>query len=130
MNFLCIYLDKEGGVALIHAYVLEHIVSLCYRTARWMFTKLVRDEVLMALHLCLDFGKPRPGVDPGRGKNRSMRGLFSKGLLLQIGRLQRHSECIAVISKHVERKVNILGSMPKSNFWWFFDVFLDLIILV
>ena len=39
----------------MHVYVLEHIVSLCYRTALWMFTKLGRDEVLMALHLWLDF---------------------------------------------------------------------------
>ena len=49
---------KEGGVALIHVYsiyVLEHIVSLCYRTAWWMFSKLVRDEVLMTPHLWLDF---------------------------------------------------------------------------
>ena len=48
---------KEGG-ALMHVYVLEHIVSLCYRTAWWMFTKLDRDEVLMALHLWLDFSDP------------------------------------------------------------------------
>ena len=45
---------KEGG-ALMNVYVLEHIVSLWYRTAWWMFTILVRDEVLMALHLWLDF---------------------------------------------------------------------------
>ena len=41
---------KEGG-ALIYVYVLKHIVSLCYRTG-WMFTKIGRDEVLMALHVC------------------------------------------------------------------------------
>ena len=48
-----IYLDEKrgGGVALMHVYVLEHIVSLCYRTTWWMFTKLGRDEVLMAPHL-------------------------------------------------------------------------------
>ena len=33
MNFLCIYLDEGKGVALMHVYVLEHIVSLSYRTA-------------------------------------------------------------------------------------------------
>ena len=35
MNFLCIYLFEKvgGGVALMHAYVWEHIVSLYYRTA-------------------------------------------------------------------------------------------------
>ena len=36
-----------GGGALLHVYVWEHIVSLYYRTAQWMFTKLGRDEVLM-----------------------------------------------------------------------------------
>ena len=38
----------------MHVYVLEHIVSLCYRTVKWMFTKLGRDEVLMAQHLHKD----------------------------------------------------------------------------
>ena len=48
MNFLCIYLDeKGGGGAPMHVYVWEHIASLYYRTAEWMFTKLGRDEVLM-----------------------------------------------------------------------------------
>ena len=50
-----------GGGALMHVYVLEQIVSLCYRTAWRIFTKLGRDEVLMALHLWLDFfGNPPP----------------------------------------------------------------------
>ena len=48
MNFLCIYLGEgKGGVALVRVYVLEHIVSLSYRTDWWIFTKLGRDEVLM-----------------------------------------------------------------------------------
>ena len=52
MNFLCIYLGEKGGGALMHVYVWEHIVSLyLYRTAEWMFTKLGRDEVLMARHM-------------------------------------------------------------------------------
>ena len=53
MNFLCIYFaeKKGGGVALMHVYVWEHIVSLYYRTSKWMFTKLGRDEVLMAQHM-------------------------------------------------------------------------------
>ena len=55
--FSLIYLGegREGGVALMHVYVWEHIVSLYYRTVWWMFTKLDRDEVLMVLHLCLGF---------------------------------------------------------------------------
>ena len=51
MNFLCIYLGEGRGGALMHVYVLEHIVSLYYRTAWLMFTKLGRDEVLMALYM-------------------------------------------------------------------------------
>ena len=56
MNFVCIYLGEKrgGGVALIHVYVWEHIVSLYYRTAQCMFTKLGRDEVLMARHMHKD----------------------------------------------------------------------------
>ena len=48
-------MKEGGGGALMHVYVLEHIVSLCYKTAWWMFTKLGRDEVLMTPHLWLDF---------------------------------------------------------------------------
>ena len=60
---------KRGGGALMHVYVLEHIVSLCYRTTRWMFTKLGRDEVLMAPHLWLDFSaNPAQGWIQGRAK--------------------------------------------------------------
>ena len=56
MNFLCIYLrEKGGGGALMHVYVWEHIVSLYYRTALWMFTKLGRDEVLMVPYMCCCF---------------------------------------------------------------------------
>ena len=53
MNFLCISFGEKGGgaVALMQVYVWEHIVSLYYRTAQWMFTKLGRDEVLMARHM-------------------------------------------------------------------------------
>ena len=35
-------------------YVWENIASLYYRTAQWMFTKLGRDEVLMARHMHKD----------------------------------------------------------------------------
>ena len=57
MNFLCIYLGEKGGggVALTHVCVWEHIVSLYYRTAQWMFTKLGRDEVLMVPYKCCCF---------------------------------------------------------------------------
>ena len=70
MIFLCIYLDeKRGGGALMHVYVLEHIVSLCYRTTWWMFMKLGRVEVLMAPHLWLDFSaNPAQGWIQGGAK--------------------------------------------------------------
>ena len=42
---------KGGGGALMHVYAWEHIVSLYYRTAWLMFTKLGRDEVFMAPHM-------------------------------------------------------------------------------
>ena len=51
INFLCIYLGEGRGVALMHVYVWEDIVSLNYRTTEWMFMKFGRDEVLMALHM-------------------------------------------------------------------------------
>ena len=54
MNFLWIYLGEKAGGALMHVYVWEHIASLYYRTASWMFTKLGRDEVLMARHMHKD----------------------------------------------------------------------------
>ena len=55
MNYRWIYLsEKGGGDALMHVYVWEHIASLYYRTAQWMFTKLGRDEVLMAWQMHKD----------------------------------------------------------------------------
>ena len=79
------------------------------------------------LQVLLFFGQIRPGADPVRGKNRSQGVPFFKKLLLQTRRLQQQTECIAVIKKHVGRSVVIFGSIPKSNFWRVFDVFLDLV---
>ena len=55
MNF-CLFIEvkKRGGGALVHVYVLEHIVSLNYRIAWWIFIKLGRDKVLMTPHICFD----------------------------------------------------------------------------
>ena len=39
----------------MHVYVWEQIVSLYYRTATWIFTKLGRDEVLMVPYKCCCF---------------------------------------------------------------------------
>ena len=62
MNFLCIYLGEKGGGggALMHVYVWEHIVSLYYSTAWWMFMKLGRDEVLMVPYKCCCFSARSP----------------------------------------------------------------------
>ena len=49
------------------------------------------------LQVLLFFGQIRRGADPGRGKNRSRGVPFFKKLLLQSGRLQQQTECIAVI---------------------------------
>ena len=54
-EFLCIYLGEGKGGVLMHVYVLEHIISLSYRTTSWMFTKLDRDEVLIITHLFIGF---------------------------------------------------------------------------
>ena len=79
------------------------------------------------LQVLLFFGQIRPGADPGRGKNRSRGVPFFKKLLLQTGRLQQQTKYIAMIYKHVGGSVVIFGSIPKSNFWRVFGVFLDLV---
>ena len=84
MIFLCIYLGEGngGGGALMHVYVLEHIISLSYRTTWWMFTKLDRDEVLIIMHLFIGFsanstqGRIQWGGGGQFAKNRSMRGFL------------------------------------------------------
>ena len=90
---------KGGGVALMHVYmyIWEHIVSLSYRTDWWIFTKLGRDEVLMVPYKCCSFsvrsvqGRIQGGAKIGHG------GPFFNELLLQTGRLQQQTECIAMI---------------------------------
>ena len=56
MNILCIYLEGEGKGGLhLCIYIYRNTVSLFYRTASWIFTKLRRDEVHMAPHMCKSF---------------------------------------------------------------------------
>ena len=83
MNFLCIYLgEKKGGGALMHVYVWEHIVSLYYRIAKCMFTKLGRDEGLMAPHMHEGVsgksaqGQIQGGAKIGHGGSPSSRNFF------------------------------------------------------
>ena len=93
MNFLWIYLGEGKGGACI------------YRNTWSAFTTELLDGYLQNLvgmkyswpaHVFKLFRPIHPGVDPGQGKNRSMRSPFCKGLLLQTGRLQQQTECIVM----------------------------------
>ena len=79
MNFLCIYLGEKGVVALMHVYVLEHIVSLYYRTALWMFTKLGRHEMLMFPYNCCCFSARSPQGRIQGGAKRGQGGPLLQG---------------------------------------------------
>ena len=79
--YLFIYWSEKGGggVALVHVYVLEHIVSLNYRINWRIFTKLGRDKVLMTSHICIDScAKSAQGWIQGGAK------IGPRGSLLQI----------------------------------------------
>ena len=79
MNFYLFIEVKKGGVALVHVYVLEHIVSLNYRITWQIFTKLGRDKVLMTSHICIDScAKSAQGWIQGGAK------IGPRGSLLQI----------------------------------------------
>ena len=60
----------------------------------------------------------RLGADPEQGHNTSMRGPFSKELLLQSGMLQQQTECIAIIYKHL----GVL--MTPAHLYWCLGQFL------
>ena len=127
--FMFLFRWRKGGVALMHVYVWEHIVSLFFRTSRWIFTKLGRDEALMVPYKCFCFsvrsvqGRIQGGVKIGHGVPLVQRTSSSDR------NLQRQTKCIAMIYKHVGRSVVIFGSIPKSNFWRVLDIFFGLVIL-
>ena len=77
----------------VYMYVWEHIVSLYYRTIQWMFTKLGRDEVLMASHMHKDV---LAIFAQGRIQGEAKVGHFLKNFL-QIGRHKQQTEFIAMI---------------------------------
>ena len=63
----------RGGGALMHVYVWEYIVSLSYRSNRWILMKLGRDELLMVPYKCCCFsarsakGRIQGGAKIGHG---------------------------------------------------------------
>ena len=60
--------------------------------------KFGRDKVLMTPHICIDFwAKSVQGCIQGRAIKGQWGGPFSNELLLQTGRLQQQTECIAII---------------------------------
>ena len=68
MNYLFSYLGEKSRGAQVYVYVLEHRVSLNYRIAWRLFTKLGRDKVFMnPPHICIDFwAKSAKGRIQGR----------------------------------------------------------------
>ena len=81
----------------MHVYVWEHIVSLSYITAWWIFMKLGRDEVLMVPYKCCCFSaRPVQGRIQGRAKIGQGVPFFNE-LRLQTWRLQQQTEYIAMI---------------------------------
>ena len=72
----------------MHVYVLEHIVSLYYRTAEWMFAKLGRHEELMVPYKCCCFSARSVQGRIQGGAKVGHRGVpFFNELLLQTGSL-------------------------------------------
>ena len=75
----------------MHVYVWEHIVSLYYKTAKWMFTKLGRDdhEVLMVPYkYCCFSARSVQGRIQGGAKIGHRGSPFFKKLLLHDNHLQ------------------------------------------
>ena len=101
---------KEGGGSLMHVYVLNYIVSLCYRTTWWMFTKLGRVEVLVALHLWLDFGQTLP-----RGGFRAGQKYVNEGSLLQ---RTADSDWKATVTKRMHCN-DLKACGKKCCYFWF-----------
>ena len=86
----------------MHVYVWEHIVTLLTTESLDGYSpNFVWKSTQDPTHLYSLLGQIRQGADPEQGHNTSMRGPFSKELLLQSGMLQRQTECIAIIYKHL-----------------------------
>ena len=113
----------------MHVYVLEHIVSLSYRTDRWKFTKLGMDEVRMIHDKCCCFWP-----DPSRCRSRVWQKKRHGGPLLQT---TFSSDRKATASNHMHSN-DLEACGMKCFYFWFhsevqflmrFDVLFDLVIL-
>ena len=114
----------------MHVYVLEHIVSLNYRIAWWIFTKLGIDEVLKVPHISIDsWAKSAQGWIQGGAK------IGPGGFLLQrtsssdrkaTATYWMHSSDLEAFGK----KYCYFWFHLEVKFWYVLDVFLDLVILV
>ena len=106
MIFLCIDLgeDKGGGGALMHIYVWEHIVIISYRTDRWIFTKLGRDEVLMVHYKCCCFSA------------RSVQGRIQGGAKIVLQRTSSDRKATATNRMHSN---DIQACGMKFCYFWF-----------
>ena len=107
-------MKEGGGGALMHVYVWEYIVSLYYRTAWWMFTKLGRDEVLMVPHLCLGFS-----ANPAQGWIQGGAKIGQWGSLLQ--RTSSSDWKATAINRMHGSDLKAYGKKP-CYFWFHFEV--------
>ena len=97
MNFLCIYLGEgRGGYTDACICMGTHSQPLLQNRLMDVYKTWQGWSNHGPAHAYKLFGQIRPEVEPRRRKNRSMRGPFSKRLLLQIGMQQQQTECILV----------------------------------
>ena len=126
--FMYLFRWRKGGT-LMHVYVWEHIVSLSYIIAWWIFMKLGRDEVLMVPYKsCCFSARPVQGRIQGRAK------IGQGGPLLQ----RTSSSDLKATATNRIRSNDLEACGMKCcyflfhsevNFWRFFYIFLDLVIL-
>ena len=97
MNFLCINLGAgKGGCTNACICMGTHSQSLLQNRLMDVYKTWQGWMSHGPAHAFRLFGQICPEVDPRRRKNGSMRGPFSKGLLLHIRLQQQQTECILI----------------------------------